>query len=408
MHVLLVSLFLLGLAVPIILFIGPLRLSPYRIILILLFVPCMFSWLSGRCGKIRSPDILTAFSAIWGSIALLKAHELDAIEASGILIIETFGSYLVARCYIRSAQDFQRAIWILLIVTIILIPFAFVESLTGRNFLNEALSTVFNMPVTFNKEPRLGLNRALTSFEHPILYGVFCSSVLGLVFYVLGHGRMSAANSVRSGLVVIATFFSLSAGPLVALAGQLGLIGWDKITRRIPHRWAILCGLLLAAYVTVDLLSNRTPFEVFISYLTFNEANSYNRVQIWQYGIAEVARHPVFGIGLNEWARAYWMSDSMDNFWLFNAVHYGVPGFGFLAAALIALCASVARLRIRDNQFQTYRKGWFVTVIGLAIAGTTVHYWNAVYCLFMFLIGSGVWMLDCKSAISRSPGRTIT
>ncbi len=157
MHVFLVCIFLLSLALPIIFFIGPLRLSPYRIILILLFVPCMFSWLSGRCGKIRSPDILILLYSIWASIALFKAHGLNAVEPAGIYTVETLGSYFLARCYIRSAKDYEKAIWIMLIVIAILIPFAFVESLTGRNILNEALSTVFNVPRTFNKEPRLGL-----------------------------------------------------------------------------------------------------------------------------------------------------------------------------------------------------------------------------------------------------------
>ncbi len=98
----------------------------------------------------------------------------------------------------------------------------------------------------------------------------------------------------------------------------------------------------------------------------------------------------------------------MDNFWLAKAVRYGLPGFGFLAATVIALCASIARLRVRDRQFQNYRMGWFVTIIGLVVAGGTVAYWNAVYCLFIFLIGSGVWMLDCNSAKKLSRGRTKT
>jgi O-antigen ligase len=186
------------------------------------------------------------------------------------------------------------------------------------------------------------------------------------------------------------------------------LIGWDKITRRIPHRWAILFGLFFATYVTVDLLSNRSPAEVFISYLTFNQKNSYNRVHIWHFGIAEILRHPFFGIGFNEWQRLWYMSTSMDNFWLQKAVRYGIPTFGFLAAALIALCASIARLRLREKELQNCRLGWFISFTGMAIAGATVNYWNAVYCLFMFLIGSGVWMLDCNAAKTPSGRRRIT
>jgi hypothetical protein len=66
----------------------------------------------------------------------------------------------------------------------------------------------------------------------------------------------------------------------------------------------------------VDLLSNRTPFHVFVTYLTFSVETGYARIMIWNWGIAEVMRHPVFGIGLAEWERPLWKSGSMDNFWL--------------------------------------------------------------------------------------------
>lgn len=402
MNLLLVWLFLIGLILPIQLYIGPLRLSPYRIILLALFFPCLIALFSGRCGKIRLPDVLIFLYATWASIALFRAHGVDAVETAGIHVIETLGSYFLARCYIRSARDFEKFIKTFFIFVIILFPIALLESITDRNIFLEALSTVFKVPGRWDIGTRLGLYRAMGGFQHPILYGVFCASALGLVFYALGHGRVSLANCVRSGLVAIATFLSLSAGPFVALAAQFGLIGWDKLTRRIPHRWAILCGLLLAAYVTVDILSNQTPFGVFITYLTFSSSSSYNRVHIWQFGTAEVLRNPVFGIGLNEWQRAFWMSDSMDNFWLWQAVRFGLPGFGFLAGAIIAVGVSLARQRLRDRRLLNYRKGWFVAIIGLAIAGSTAHYWNALYCWLIFLIGGGVWMLDCDSRNKRA------
>ena len=128
-------------------------------------------------------------------------------------------------------------------------------------------------------------------------------------------------------IVIAATFFSLSSGPFTALATQSGLIGWDKLTSKIKYRWSLLAGLFAFAYVTVDLLSNRSPVQVFISILTFNPRSAWNRMNIWHYGTAEVGRHPIFGIGLGEWERAEWMSRSMDNFWLVIAVRHGLPGF---------------------------------------------------------------------------------
>ena len=91
------------------------------------------------------------------------------------------------------------------------------------------------------------------------------------------------------------TFTSLSSGPLLAATLQIGIVGWGWITR---NAWWALVGLAVLGYVVVDLLSNRSPVNVMISYLTFNSASAYWRLHIWNFGIQEVWRHPLFGIGL--------------------------------------------------------------------------------------------------------------
>ena len=39
-------------------------------------------------------------------------------------------------------------------------------------------------------------------------------------------------------------------------------------------------------------------------------------------------------------------------------------------------------------------------MFGLILAGTTVHYWNATFCLFMFLLGSGAWLNRPTAAVA--------
>jgi hypothetical protein len=45
---------------------------------------------------------------------------------------------------------------------------------------------------------------------------------------------------------------------------------------------------------------------------------------------------------------------------------------------------------------KAYRAGWLIAIVALIIAGLSVHFWNAIYCLIMFLQGSGVWLLAVK------------
>ena len=391
---LLITIFIISLILPIITYIGPLRLSPYRIVIIIIFIPYFISWISGKFDGIRLPDILILLTSLWGATALMVTTDFDlAIEPAGILLIETFGSYLLARGLIRRQQDFERMVQTLLWTVVFFVPFAALEALTGRSYPLEALRFIFNVISDNDIGTRLNLYRVQVLFEHPILYGAFCASAIGLTFYVIGFGKSIIGKIPTTSTVIMAAFFSLSTGPFAAIVTQLLIIGWDYITKNIKNRWRILTGIFVFAYITVDFISNRSPFHVIVTYLSFNTGSAYNRILIWNFGSAEVLRHPFFGIGFNEWVRPAWMSASMDNFWLVIAVRYGLPAFLTLATALLIIMFAIGGTRLRNERLAAHRSGILVSLVGLIVAGSTVHYWNAIYSWFMFLVGSGLWML---------------
>ena len=45
--------------------------------------------------------------------------------------------------------------------------------------------------------------------------------------------------------------------------------------------------------------------DFIIQNLMFNPQTADGRLVILEYGSAEIARHPVFGIGLNDWVRPW-------------------------------------------------------------------------------------------------------
>jgi hypothetical protein len=389
--------FILSLLIPYRIEVGPLLLSPNRIFLLLVMVPCLITIISGRFGRIRTVDILMVAHALWMAMAYVVAHGFaEGVEPAGIYFVEVTGSYLVARCYIRSAESFRRIVKVLFLSVMIMVPFLVAEMLTGRHFLNQLLAMFGPAIIPHEMDTRLGLERAFGVFDHPILLGVYCGSIFSLTWYVLGFHARRIFALLRTGIVATGLACSLSAGPLIAMVIQAQLIAWDFLTRKIRARWMILSGLSAAIYVLIDILSNRTPFHVIVSYLTFNTGSAYNRILIWHFGSAEVARHPLFGIGLGDWQRPYWMSNSIDNFWLVLAVQGGIPAFLFFAGAVLALCTAIGRLRLRDPRLIAYRRGWMIMIVGLVIAGATVHYWKTIFCLLVFLIGSAVWMLNAE------------
>jgi hypothetical protein len=105
----LVLAFLIGLSIPIIIQLGPLRLSVYRLALIAMFIPCLAGWLSGLGGRIRMADICVVLICVWSAISFSVVHGVaSSIESIGINTIETLGPYLLARCYIQRRSSFIR------------------------------------------------------------------------------------------------------------------------------------------------------------------------------------------------------------------------------------------------------------------------------------------------------------
>jgi len=389
---------MLGLLIPqeIPLAIGPLSLSGYRIVLLVLFFPMLFSLINLRVGRLRPSDGLVFLHGVWVILAFMSVHDGGiAIESGGIWLLETFGAYLLARRFIRSPKHFFAFVALMLGVLCVLAIPNIIGAVGHFQPFRDPLR-IARGAGRYVTDSRLGMMRQTGPFAHQILNGVFCASALGMVWYATkARGKSFFGGTWRSMIVAVAMATSLSSGAFGAFFFQSLLLGWDLATRKLRHKWWVLMGIFAACYVLIDVLSNRTPFHVLISYLTFNPTTGYSRILIWTYGSAEALRHPVFGIGFNDWVRPVWMhSSSMDNFYLVLAVRHGIPAFAFFAAAVLYVMLRAATVRINDPVVRLARTGWMVSMGGMIIAACTVHYWNALVVYFCFMIGAGVWLLD--------------
>jgi hypothetical protein len=178
----LIPIFVFSLAVPVSFHVGSLRLSTYRLLLIATFISCLIAWLCRSGGRIRLPDIFMLLAAAWGAVALLSLHGVDALQSAGIFALETFGTFIFARRYIRNVLAFQRMVKYLVLMVFFLLPFAVYENFTGLQILLILVGKIFSVFNYGPNETRLGLSRAQVTFEHPILFGVVCSSAFALSF----------------------------------------------------------------------------------------------------------------------------------------------------------------------------------------------------------------------------------
>ncbi|WP_420336490.1 O-antigen ligase family protein [Roseibium sp.] len=197
----------------------------------------------------------------------------------------------------------------------------------------------------------------------------------------------------RSGLVLLCVFFSVSSGPFLSVLFQLGMVGWVTLLKNVKRIWLVTAVVFVVFYLLVEVLSDRPAIIAIVTNLSFNGYTAYLRVTLFDYGMAQVARTPLLGVGYNEWELPTWMSGSIDNYWLFIAITYGVPAFlAFFLAVVVALRgSSYAQFHPASTQF-ALRRGWCFVMISISLTLATVAIWGNMLALINFLIAAGLWM----------------
>lgn len=425
-----VVLYLIAVVLPLQAELGTLLVSALRAVLLVVTGPLLVLIFLGKVGRVYATDVLLVLHIVWVLLSLAQNNPDALVEQAGSTAIELLGGYAVGRALIRSPEQFLLMCKWLTAIVLVSLPFALYETATGRPPIIDAMetwpATLFSFPVALFElltgqsnvmgagggtplfrsvevvtvDPRMGLERVQGMFSHPIHYGLFCSVVFSLCFVGLRTALSRPGRYVRSAVIAFCVFLSLSSGALLAIALQFGLILWSRLLAAWPRRWWLLGSLAAMAYVVVDLLSNRNPLQVFMSYATFSPDTAYYRALIFEYGMQNVWANPLLGLGLNDWARPWWMHDNtVDNFWLLMAIRWGIPGLLLIAAAYGLALFRIMRIDLgRDATLQTIRQAWVFTFIGLSFTLCTVHVWTNVYSFVFFLLGAGMWLLEAKPA----------
>jgi len=372
-------------------------MSVYRIVLLIFLFPAIFALFSGKVGRVRMTDIVVILICFWSSLSYFVVHGVEPmIERVGIFWVETWGSYLIGRVYIRTPDAFLKMSKLLFWIAIALIPSTLIELQTDRNVLIEFFDKFGDSYTNQSKEQRMGFDRVQGPFSHPIHFGVFFGCLLGLTFYVVGYHLSWIGRIVRTTLVALIGACALSSGPITAITVQVFLILWDRVFFFLRSRWKILLILSGIAYVIVDFLSNRTPFEVFIGYFALNAATAYGRILVWVWGTKSIWENPIFGIGLSgDWDRPWWMnSSSVDMFWIVPGMAHGIPAWILWFILFFGAFIPIALRKIENDRVHNYRVGYLCSMFGFFAVGWTVHFWDSIFAFLPFLLASGIWILD--------------
>ena len=358
--------------------------------LLVLFPFLAWRWLKGEAGKPNAVDIFMLLCTLWAGLALLFNHGLGSAARSVLICLELFGGYLFGRMLIRNTADYRRFFVILTWGFALLLPFAVIELLTGNNLIRPLFGHIFNIPPRqSNLGMRLGMVRAQTVFEHPILMGIVGSLAVGNMLYIYRDKVVRAFG--LAGFFTFMVFTTISSGPLLAIAIQLALTAWDRLLWFLRFKWVVFGFLALMGFMLMKIASQFHILDFIIQNLMFNPETAGGRLVILEYGTQEILRHPFFGIGLNEWVRPWDKKPSVDNFWLNHAMRFGLPSLVFLAVALATSSFRIVTETTLDRREASYRSGYLIVLAGLVFILGTVYIWSATAVFVCIYFGAGAW-----------------
>ncbi|MEO0624959.1 MAG: hypothetical protein AAFU49_15345 [Pseudomonadota bacterium] len=364
---------------------GPLVMTPLRLFLLIITIPILLRFL--LTVKLRIYDYLFIFSSIWyGFCHALNYGVGKGLQFGGLYFIFVIGTYALVQISIRKPEQIESVFRIVLFILIGLLPFAVMESFTGVRLISDVTGKIFGTSIGIQSDQRLGLYRAATSFAHPILYGLFCVATFSFIWYSTGPLVLRFLKTV---VVTVAVFFSLSAGALVPLLLQILLIFCERVSRGIRYRAQYVIWGFLGLYTFLETFANSGAFGVMTRMLTLNAHTAYYRKAIWEYGIDDVMRHPIFGFVSENWTRPHWMTGSVDNHWLALLMRSGFVGTGALLLAIVIIFVKMMRRPDTDlpRVYANMRRASFYSLFAICVAGATVAFFDKMEPIFAFYIG---------------------
>jgi len=366
-------------------FVGPLFFTWSKLFLFV-FTPVAFVLAASRL-KLYAFDWVIIAHVVWSVFAFLVMFGPgEGLEMAGTFAIETLTVYLLVRLYVRTPQDVMGTLGLLLVLAAVAMALAVPEALSGRRYVHEFARSITGHWYNFSDETRLGMLRAASTFEHPILFGMFCAALLAPLWYA----TTGIVRIVCVGFIGLGTFFSLSSAPLLVFVAQAGLIVVERVTKWLKGRVKIISLGLLGMVVALELFTGRGAIG-WVTMVMLNPATAWYRKAQIEYTMDDIMRHPLFGIGAETFTRPHWLSGSIDNHYIFLALRSGLPAVIFFLLACYLIWRVLARIDLatQPEAFARLRKGWGLMMAGLLLGAVTVTYFGRMQPLFFFYIAIG-------------------
>lgn len=370
---------------------GSVFLPPTRLLFLVLVIPLLIVLLR-HPGKIWIDYLILAYAG-WVMLAHFAKRGAGGIEPAGQAMVEIIVPYLMARLFLTSTGQLQRFYAVMAVAIGLLGILAIPEAVLGTRYLHNIPSSITGVVYEMQADTRLGMLRAASTFENPILFGMYSATFLSLLWFATNGAVGLRLLAVAA--ITLATFMSLSSAPLLMLLMQFVFIAAERLSRPFKSRVKIGLMITVAIVIFLEVFSDRGTARLIASYLTFNPATGYYRLLQWDFSIDDVMANPMFGILFENWTRPFWLTDSIDNQWLFLAMVSGVPAVLMIWTAIGGLIFKLYKRR-KQSENTTLNHlilGWILGMIALYLGGWTVAFFGKMLPSLFFFIGIGAALL---------------
>jgi hypothetical protein len=359
------------------------KLTPTRIALILLLMPALAQLLQPTRRLLLSDGLAGTLALAMVGAAAYAAGPQSAFSAVAEAL-DFVGAYFVARAFVLEPPAVQQFIRLVKAFTAIAICVAVADVLTGHWIVREIMATLLPQPDAFVDDGkssadgvRAGLRRAIATFDHPILYGVFCSLAAAIVLF-------STTSPIKRLSLACLCFFggllSLSSAAVMGMVLVVSSYVYDRLLCRFPWRWHLLwigAGMFLVAVTAVT----NNPLSWLLSHATLEPQTGFYRLMIWDAVSAQVWQSPLTGAGFVTFGY-YLLDRTVDSVWLVTSLHYGIPVTILLIVLNLSAMLPVPGLRSTEIQ-----RGFTIACMVFLFTGLTVHFWNYMWTFWGVCIG---------------------
>lgn len=358
------------------------RLEPYRIFLLFIFV----LYLPKIVGfKYTKTEFFLLLYCLWVVISFVRNHGLGSGLQSGVIhFLEVFVAFFLGMRVIGNINSLKYNVAVFCALFLFLMPFAFVEASNGYRLFHALAASITNveyMPYLGEKYIRFGIHRSSTVFSHPILY-----SITALMFIALVFNLYKTKLAVIFSLGLVSTIFtSVTSAAFLMFLINVFMLMLYKISLKKDWIFKFSLIALISVLVFVEFMSNRGAVKFIIDLTSFNSDTAYTRYIQWVHVMQNIDRSPIFGVGFADWIRPFWMPPSVDSYWLLMTLRHGYVG---------VLLVSIFFVLTLKNHWGMYRATknkiyyvFFVSIVSLVFAAFTVDLFDRAKPIVYFILG---------------------